>query len=284
MPHQVFRLHTSDTDLESRVDWPPIIIAFTAIVVAACMGYYAWGVRADRRAAVVELSAAKKRAAQLDGEHAALIACTEERERQAAECEAVEQTVVKMRGNLTATKAELEHLRKQREQTARRLAAFQDLTARFRKMIDSGKVDVINRNGRMVVQMPAGVLFDPGSADLSRDGELTLMEVAIVLRDLEGRKFMVEGHTDDRPLENAETTSRYRNNWELSTARAVTVVEFLIEARMEPRNLLAAGHGEFDPVGNNNTSGGRQENRRIEIILLPNFDELPAVPDELLGD
>jgi len=131
----------------------------------------------------------------------------------------------------------------------------------------------------MIVKLPAGVLFDSGSAELSRDGELALMEVAIVLRQFGDRQFMIAGHTDDRPLESAQATTKYRNNWELSAARALTVTEFLIEARMKPENLVAAGYGQFDPVGNNKTSQGRQDNRRIEIVLLPNIEEMPEMPE-----
>ena len=102
------------------------------------------------------------------------------------------------------------------------------------------------------------------------------MEVAIVLRQFDDRSFMIEGHTDDRPLEDSKQ-SRFPNNWELSTARAVTVTRFLIEARMSPENLVAAGHAAYDPVSDNRTAQGRQENRRIEIVLLPKLGKLPTM-------
>lgn len=191
----------------------------------------------------------------------------------------IAKSMVGMLKNLNSTKRELEALRKQRAETAKRLAAFKDLTARFRKMIDSGKLKVILRNGRMVVKLPAGVLFASGAANLTRPGELALMEVAIVLRQLPGRRFMVAGHTDNRPLESS-AKSGYKNNWELSTARAVTVTKFLIEAKMSPKNLVAAGYAQFDPVGDNKTVAGRQENRRIEIVLMPNINEMPVLPGE----
>jgi len=282
MPQQVIRLDSSDIDMssESRIAWKPILVAVIAVLIAGAIGYYAWTLRSKHLKMEGELKAANVQAARFENEHNQLVACTAAKDEQAKECVAIQKSVEEMQGNLSATKAELDSLRKQREETAKRLAAFKDLTDKFKKMIDSGKLDVIVRDGRMVVKLPAGVLFDSGSAELSRDGELALMEVAIVLRGFEDRKFMVEGHTDNRPLESAQATTRYRNNWELSTARAVTVVQFLIEAKMNPENLLAAGHGEFDPVGDNNTADGRQENRRIEIVLLPNVEELPAMPGE----
>ncbi|MGK4005276.1 OmpA family protein [Sorangium sp. So ce1036] len=118
-----------------------------------------------------------------------------------------------------------------------------------------------------------------GSAELSPDGQAALKEVASVLKEYEDRQFMVAGHTDNVPLAEA----KYRNDWELSTARALTVTEFVIAAGMRPDNLVAAGYGEFDPVSPNNTPSGRQENRRIEIVLLPSVDELPRLMDQQEG-
>ncbi len=250
-----------------------------AILVACGTGTYAWNLREEHVRTAKALSGSELRAARFESAHHKLAACETSKEARATECAAVEKMIKEMKGNLSTTTAELESLREQRKENAARLAAFQDLTDRFRKMIDSGKLDVVIRNGRMVVQLPAGVLFDSGSAELSRDGELALMEVGVVLRHFSDRKFMVEGHTDNRPLENAADTSRYRDNWELSAGRAITVVAFLIEAKMSPKNLLAAGHGEFDPVGDNVTSDGRKQNRRIEIVLLPNVKELPGMDE-----
>ncbi|MFH0899862.1 MAG: OmpA family protein, partial [Pseudomonadota bacterium] len=71
----------------------------------------------------------------------------------------------------------------------------------------------------------------------------------------------------------------YRNNWQLSTERALTVTEFLIGNGVSPTNLAAAGYGEHDPVADNSTDEGRQENRRIEIVLVPNIEEMPKLPE-----
>ena len=258
----------------SRSSYKPILLALVSMACAAGLGKYAWDLRAQHTATRGELKGCLERAEQYDSAQASLVACQDAKHVATTERAEAQQFVDEMRNDLNATREEMASLRLQRAETAKRLAAFQDLTDRFQKMIDSGKLDVVIRDGRMVVKLPAGVLFDSGKAELSRDGELALMEVAVVLRHFKDRKFMVEGHTDNRPLEAAED-SRYRNNWELSTGRAIRVIQFLIEARLEPENLLAAGHGEFDPVGDNNTAKGRQENRRIEIVLLPNVQELP---------
>lgn len=176
--------------------------------------------------------------------------------------------------SLGATRAELEELRAEHAENEKRLAAFRSLTDKFRKMIDSGKLQIALVHGRMVVKLPAGVLFASGSADLSKDGADALHDVAAVLRTMRDRRFMVAGHTDNLPIVG---TSSFKNNLELSTARAVTVAQHLARSGMSAPQLVAAGYAEHEPVKSNATEAGRQENRRIEIVLLPNVTELPGV-------
>jgi chemotaxis protein MotB len=148
---------------------------------------------------------------------------------------------------------------------------LQALTKRFRKMIDSGKLQISFRRGQMVVKLPARVLFTSGQAGLSERGRKALAEVATVLREMRGRRFIVSGHTDSVPINSEEFT----NNWELSTARALSVTWMLIDEGVPPRSLAAAGHGQHKPIASNKTAKGRQLNRRIEIILEPDLRALP---------
>ena len=127
----------------------------------------------------------------------------------------------------------------------------------------------------MIVAMPASVLFDSGSADLSDDGKKAVVEVARVLVNVPRRRFIVGGHTDNVPA-----VKEYKSNWALSTARAVTVLEALMRAGMDPTRLVAAGYAEYDPVAPNATSEGKQKNRRIEISLEP---YIVAPPEEAAG-
>jgi chemotaxis protein MotB len=187
-----------------------------------------------------------------------------------------EKLAADMATNLNATKSELEDLRKEHAENDKRLQAFKSISEKLRKMIDAGKLQVIIRQGRMIVKLPAEILFASGSADLSKDGQPPLAEVAAVLKQFRDRRFMVAGHTDNVPI----GPSRYKDNWELSTARALSVTEFLISVGMKPNHLVAAGYGEFDPVRSNGSEPGRRENRRIEIVLLPNLVEVPALPPE----
>jgi chemotaxis protein MotB len=176
---------------------------------------------------------------------------------------------------IKVTRAQLEELRRQNEETQKRLAAFRDLTAKFQKMIDSGKLRVGFRNGLMIVKLPAGILFASGKADLSEDGQVTLTEVGNVLSSLKDRRYLITGHTDNVPLKRG----KFKDNWELSLARAMVVARWLMEQGVAPTQIAAAGYAEFDPVKDNTTEEGRQENRRIEIVLMPNIEELPKMPE-----
>ncbi|NKB28536.1 MAG: peptidoglycan -binding protein [Rhodobacteraceae bacterium] len=116
------------------------------------------------------------------------------------------------------------------------------------------------------------VLFDSGSADLSDEGRAQIARVAQILSDVSGDipdnidwVVRVDGHTDNRPIVNAST---YANNWELSQARALSVVLFMIgDLGFPTRRLAATGFGEFQPVAEGDSAAARAQNRRIELKL-----------------
>jgi chemotaxis protein MotB len=179
-----------------------------------------------------------------------------------------------LEAKLAATEAELAELRKQREAAEKRLAAFNSLNDKLRSLIDAGELEVSMRNGLPVIALPSEVLFSSGKAELAKKGEKALMKVGAALAELPNQRIQVAGHTDDMPIgEKLEWT----DNWELSSARALTVTRFLIAQGVTPTNLSAAGHGEFDPVAANTSTSGRKKNRRIELILLPDLSELTPI-------
>jgi chemotaxis protein MotB len=179
----------------------------------------------------------------------------------------------KVKGEKAATEAELAELRRQKEAAEKRIAAYKALQDKFRALVDTGKLQVVFRNGQMTLKLPSGILFPSGSAELSKGGQAALADVVGVLMQFKDRRFVVAGHTDNQPIKTAE----FRNNWYLSTARANSVVQFMIKQEFPAKNLAAAGYGEFDPVAPNDAEAGRELNRRIEIILVPNLEELPSL-------
>jgi chemotaxis protein MotB len=177
---------------------------------------------------------------------------------------------------LTNATRSMEDLARAQAQAEARTAQFRKLVAQFRKMTEAGKLKVEIRDNRMIVSVGDRILFDPGKTQLKKEGADTLKEVTAVLKDVAGRDFQVAGHTDNTPIRSA----RFHSNWELSTARAVEVVNFMVASGMQAGRLSAAGYADQAPIGSNDTSEGRSKNRRIEITLMPNLDDLPPIADD----
>jgi chemotaxis protein MotB len=180
---------------------------------------------------------------------------------------------------LEDAKGRLEELRKQKAAAEASAATFRSLVQRLKSMIDAGKLQVVIRDGRMLIALPDEVLFDSGKTEIKSGGQTALAQVASVLATIPDRHFLVAGHTDTNPIH----TKEFPSNWELSTERAVRVTQFLIAHGMRPQVLAAAGYGEFDPVAANDTPEHRAQNRRIEIVLQPNLADLPSLTDVLSG-
>ena len=165
----------------------------------------------------------------------------------------------------------LEQMRARQAEAEERNRIYRQLLDRFKEMIDAGTLDVAIERGRIVIKMKQDILFESGSARVGTDGKETLMEVSAALAEFPDRIFQVEGHTDNVPI----NSDRFPSNWELSTARAVSVVKILIEGGVAPTNLSGAGYGEFQPRAENDTSENKALNRRIEIVMLPSLQALP---------
>lgn len=260
-----------------KTSWLAALLA--TLVAAGC------GVKKETHQKVVdeltatrsELDATRKRRAELEAEKKRL-----ESELQAArgQMTAAEREKAKrieeLLGQIGNAEVELEKLRKRQEVANKRLASFRELKKRLRSLVDTGKLTVSFRNGQMVLNLPSGVLFPSGKADLSDSGEAALSEILGVLGDFKDRRFLVAGHTDNVPIRRR----RFPSNWHLSTARAVSVVTYMIDkGGFDPNKIGAAGYGEFSPVASNDSEEGRAQNRRIEIILVPDLSELPNLPN-----
>lgn len=173
---------------------------------------------------------------------------------------------------LAATESELKQLQRLREEAEKEAAQFKALADQLKSMVDSGKLAVVMRDGRINLKLPDAVLFPSGSKRLKKDGKAALTEIAEVLKGVD-REFLIAGHTDDVPLRRG---GRIKDNWELSTQRALTVVRLLIDAGVPAERLAGAGYGQHDPIVANDSDENRQKNRRLEIILQPNLRALDS--------
>jgi chemotaxis protein MotB len=173
---------------------------------------------------------------------------------------------------LEAARTREAELRRRQQQQEARLSVFRNMLEQFRSMISAGQLRVRVVRGRMVIELPAGILFDSGRAELKPEGQQVLTQVATVLRQIGSRDFLVAGHTDNQRIGRG---GRYEDNWDLSAARATTVVRFLAQNQVPADHLGAAGYAEFQPARPNDTEENRAQNRRVEIVLMPNIEELP---------
>jgi chemotaxis protein MotB len=170
---------------------------------------------------------------------------------------------------------ELDALRDEQRRREEELKVFKDLFGRLQALIDAGTIQVSFRKGRMIVELPSGVLFDSGKTELKAEGKAAIEKLVEAFHSVSDRDLMIAGHTDNVPIR----TARFKSNWELSTARAVVVVSYMIEKGFPADHLAAAGYGEMDPIADNGTEEGKAKNRRIEIQLMPDLGELKGIED-----
>ncbi len=144
--------------------------------------------------------------------------------------------------------------------------AKRDLENRLKNEIADDQVKVEMNDRGLVITFLAEVLFDSGKADLRDDAGAKLDKVGEVLKTIENMYIGVEGHTDNVPI----THSKWKDNWELSAHRALTVLNHMADQQgLPPQRLSATGYGEYRPVASNDTKEGRSENRRVEIVIVP---------------
>lgn len=141
-------------------------------------------------------------------------------------------------------------------------------------LVKDGQVRVTQSSLGVTVEINASVLFSPGQAKLADNSSLTLQAVAHVIKGHE-HEIHVEGHTDNLPIH----TENFPSNWELSSARASSVIRLFIENGVEAHRLTALGYGENRPIETNETPEGRKRNRRVTVMILStNPDKVTEIP------
>ena len=203
-----------------------------------------------------------------------------------AQLEAKEQALAAENARLDKLKAELE-ARSQRVAELENVIASKD--AAMTKLKDAiskaltnfegNGLTVEQRNGKVYVSMENKLLFESGSWAVGSNGKQAVKKLGEVLAENPEIAILIEGHTDDVPYKG---NAQLSGNWDLSAKRATAIVNILRENEsINPENLTAAGRGEFAPVASNDTSEGKAQNRRIEVILTPKLDEISKLLNEL---
>ncbi|MCI9607221.1 MAG: OmpA family protein [Muribaculaceae bacterium] len=139
------------------------------------------------------------------------------------------------------------------------------------------EVDVKVLKGVVYISLADNMLFKSGSYEVNSRAMETLSKIAKIIKDYGDYDVLVEGNTDNVPI----SRTNIRNNWDLSTLRASSVVQVLQnEFGVNPQRLSAAGRGEFNPISDNSSELGRQRNRRTEIIITPKLDQFLDLIDK----
>jgi chemotaxis protein MotB len=143
------------------------------------------------------------------------------------------------------------------------------------KGFNSNDLSVYQKDGKVYVSLSENLLFPSGSAVVNPKGVDALSKLAAVLNLNPDVSVNIEGHTDSIPIR-----GKYQDNWDLSTARANSIVRVLVNNyKVNPKSVTSSGHSYFDPVASNSTSEGRAKNRRTDIILSPKLEEMYKLLD-----
>ncbi len=128
------------------------------------------------------------------------------------------------------------------------------------------------KDGKVYVSLAEQLLFGSGSIEVDQKGVTALQQLGKAIKDQHDLQIMVEGHTDNVPV--SKKSTYMQDNWDLSVMRATAISKILIRAGVPPKQIIASGRGEFSPLVSNDSKENKQKNRRTEIILTPNLDEL----------
>lgn len=144
---------------------------------------------------------------------------------------------------------------------------YDRLIDRLKEEMSEGNVDLSADAGRVVISLGDNILFRSGRARLQPEGKKVLGKVAAVLVSSDAPYFRIEGHTDSLPIK-GRLADIFPTNWDLSAARAASVVSFLKENGVDPAKMILAAYAHYRPIASNATPEGRKRNRRVEIALI----------------
>jgi chemotaxis protein MotB len=166
-----------------------------------------------------------------------------------------------LRGQLATLAQQKAQLEAANQQTK---SQYDGLVSNLTEEVKKGQLQVRQYKDMLTVEVAEQLFFDSGKAALKDSGKEVLKKVGEALKGYEDKIIRVVGHTDNVPI----ATSQFPSNWELSAARATTVVRFLQSTGIPPERMTASGRGEYSPIAANDDADGRRKNRRIEITLV----------------
>ncbi len=218
-------------------------------------------------AAIEEMGSRNRKEREQKAELVALVGALQDRSSATQDSlEAAQGRIDALEDEAARLAEEAARLAAEKEQLEQRSQAYEDLVRELDSEIQEGQITITELSGKLTVSLSNAILFDSGSIALKAEGQDAVTRVAGVLASVTDREIRVEGHTDNVPVRSG---GAYRDNWDLSSLRAATVVAVLVEGGIDPLNIATLGFGEHRPVADNETPEGRASNRRTEIVLVP---------------
>lgn len=147
-----------------------------------------------------------------------------------------------------------------------------ELNNQLESELGTDQAEIQQLKDRLRVTIEDQILYPEGQATLSKSGKAILDRLTPTLSQATDHRIEVEGYTDSVPI-GRHLRSKYKTNWELSAARAASVVEYLQKKGIDPSRMTAAGHGQYQPTADNGSADGRAENRRTDIDLVPIYNQ-----------
>jgi chemotaxis protein MotB len=182
----------------------------------------------------------------------------------------------KLEGELSSRSSKIDELEKLIADKEAAMQKLKNTVANALKGFEGKGLTIVNKNGKVYVSMENKLLFNSGSWAVGTNGKQAVRKLAKVLSDNPDIRVLIEGHTDNDPYSGPVI----KDNWDLSVKRATAIVRVLEDSNVSANQITAAGRGEFIPIASNNSKEGKAKNRRIEIILSPNLDEIAKLLTE----
>jgi chemotaxis protein MotB len=182
-----------------------------------------------------------------------------------------ERKIASLNSEITNMKNELAELQKltekQKEELDRMEDQAKDIEKKLAEEIKKGEITLKRFHDKLIINIDDKICFDSGSSELKKDVMPALQKITAILVSYPENRITVEGHTDNVPI----STARFRDNWQLSTERALSVLNYLLRSdkKLNPTRFSAAGHGEYNPILPNTTAANRALNRRVDIVVVP---------------
>lgn len=189
-----------------------------------------------------------------------------------------ESKVAKLQKDLNAREQRVQELEKLIAQKEASVKAMKDKISKALLGFNKDELTVNVEDGKIHVSLEEQLLFQSGKYKVDTKGQEALAKLAGALaNNSDDFSVMVEGHTDDVPYNGSGVI---KDNWDLSVLRATTIVKVLVKNKLDPKKVIASGRGEFLPKVKGDSKEVRAKNRRIEIIIIPNMDELLKMLEE----